>query len=333
MPHRINTRGINIEGAHVQWGDGSTHRFFLPANAADSYINIHRQGTLAFDYDGPVTLRTPISGGVFHDSLSTPADADISVLSHPGNDVTFAVPQNYHGTTTIGAGAVLRLGSGAPGGDGSVLTGGAADRIVDDGQLVLQNRGTQLTLARISGRGALVQAGRATTTLRSGIGYTGPTTVSAGTLAVAASATLSSSSGVRLTSATAVLDLSRGGDQTVRTLSGVPGSTVLLARGAILTVAQRTAAGFAGRVVGGRLAGPGASSASPSSGSSSAPAGAPSAPAARAAGAAASAGGSGFPVAGTAAAAAVVGAAGAAAVWNRRRRTVSTVKSRGAHRR
>jgi hypothetical protein len=103
IAHTLNFRGINVEGATVQWGDGTTHRFFLPATPADSYINIHKSGSLTFDYNGPVTLDTPISGGVYHDSLSTPAAATVTLSPTAGNAVTFATPQNYHGTTTIGA--------------------------------------------------------------------------------------------------------------------------------------------------------------------------------------------------------------------------------------
>jgi hypothetical protein len=231
VPHRNNTRGVNIEGAHVQWGDGTTRRFFLPANAADSYINIHCDGTLAFDYDGPVTLGTPISGGVCHDSLATPAYADVSLLPTRGNDVTFAVPQNYHGTTAIGAGAVLRPGSGATGGDAALLSDTPTDHVVDGGALVLQNRATPLILSWISGIGSLSLAGWAATTLQAPVDYTGATTISGGTLALAACADLSASSEVRLTSAAAVLDLRRAGNQSVRALSGVRGSTILMRRG------------------------------------------------------------------------------------------------------
>ncbi|RAG84024.1 autotransporter [Streptacidiphilus pinicola] len=265
IPHRNNTRGINIEGAHVQWGDGTTRRFFLPANAADSYINIHNNGTLAFDYDGPVTLGTPVSGGIYHNSLATPAYADVSLLPTRGNDVTFAAPQNYHGTTAIGAGAVLRLGSGTAGGDATLLTDTPTDRIVDDGALVLQNRTTPLSLCRITGNGSLTQAGPASTTMRAPVDYTGATTISNGTLALTAAADLAASSGVRLTSAAAVLDLRRAGSPTVRTLSGVRGSTILMARGTTLTVLQTSSTRFEGRVVGGTLKEPGGG-ASPSSG-------------------------------------------------------------------
>jgi hypothetical protein len=133
IAHTSNFRGINIEGANVQWGDGTTERFFLPATPSNSYIDIHRNGSLTFDYDGPVTLDTPISGGVCHASLSTPANASISLAATTGNAVTFAVPMNYHGTTTIGRGATLLLGTGTSGGDSSLLTGASNDQVVDNG--------------------------------------------------------------------------------------------------------------------------------------------------------------------------------------------------------
>ncbi|MEY9840093.1 autotransporter-associated beta strand repeat-containing protein [Streptacidiphilus sp. EB103A] len=246
-----NTRGVNIEGAHVQWGDGTSSRFFLPATPANSYINIHRNGTLAFDYNGPVTLDTPISGGVYHNSLSTPAYSDVSLVAQPGNAVTFATPMNYHGTTTIGAGATLTLGTGAASGDSALLTGTASDTVDDRGTLVVRNAGRAVSLSRISGPGSLVQAGSATTTLTGPISYTGGTTVSAGTLTVAGGS-LATSSGVDLTRPGAVLDLRKAGDQTVRSLSGVQGSTILLGSNT-LTVDTAESTVFSGRIVGGTL--------------------------------------------------------------------------------
>ena len=246
-----NTRGVNIEGAHVQWGDGTTSGFFLPATPANSYINIHDNGTLAFDYNGPVTLDTPISGGIYHNSLSTPAYSDISLVAHPGNAVTFATPMNYHGTTTIGAGATLTLGTGAAGGDSGLLTGTAADTVDDRGTLVVRNATKPVSLSRISGPGSLVQAGTATTTLTGAISYTGGTTVSAGTLAVTGGS-LAAGSGVDLTRPGAVLDLRKAGNQTIRSLSGVQGSTILLGDNT-LTVDTAESTVFSGRIVGGTL--------------------------------------------------------------------------------
>jgi len=243
-------RGINIEGANVQWGNGRTDRFFLPATPSNSYINVHDDGSLAFDYDGPVTLDTPISGGIYTQSLSTPADASVTLSPTPGNTVTFATPMNYHGVTTIGAGAALVLGTGSPGGDSSLLTGAANDEIADDGSLTVRDTTTAITLSGIRGSGSLSQAGHATTTLTGTTDFTGPTTISAGTLALGPDAGgIAASSGVRLTAAGAVLNLSRAGDQRISRLSGVHGSRVILGQ-QTLTVAAVGATTYAGSIAG-----------------------------------------------------------------------------------
>jgi autotransporter-associated beta strand protein len=227
VAHTINFRAVNIEGAHVQWGDGTTDRFFLPATPADSYINIHMSGSLAFDYDGPVTLDTPISGGVYHNSLSTPAYADVTLNPTSGNAVTFATPQNYHGTTTIGAGATLLLGTGSAGGDSALLTGTSSDAIVDDGALIARNATTALTLSNIRGTGTLTQSGAATTALTGTTAYTGATTITSGTLELGAAADgLAASSSLTLTGGT--LDIATAGtDQAVNNLTGSAGDIAL----------------------------------------------------------------------------------------------------------
>jgi hypothetical protein len=211
-------RGINIEGGNVvQWGDGTSARFFLPSAPSpaevspalgkkNAYINLRGGGTLAFDYDGPVELDVGITGGGGgpHRDGSVGV-GNVTIMGTPGNDVTFAQPQNYNGRTTIEAGAVLRLGAGKPvplnyvtinngvkstvqiatySGDASLLTaqspaGAAGDAIIDDGRLVVQNTATAITLAGISGSGSLTQAGAATTTLMAN-SFTGGTTVTAG---------------------------------------------------------------------------------------------------------------------------------------------------------
>lgn len=247
VAHTINFRGINIEGATVQWGDGTTHRFFLPATPADSYINIHKNGSLTFDYNGPVTLDTPISGGVYHGSLSTPADATVTLSPTAGNAVTFATPQNYHGTTTIGSGATLLLGTGTAGGDSALLTGTAADRVVDDGALVTRDTATPLSLSNITGSGSLTQSGAAKTTLTGTTAYTGATTVASGTLALGpGSGGIGSSSGLTLNGGT--FDVSAAADQTVKNLAGGSGTVALGAH--TLTVATTAPTTYGGTISG-----------------------------------------------------------------------------------
>jgi len=252
MAHGSNYRGINIGSANVQWGDGSTDQFFLPAIPSDSYINV-QNGSLAFDYDGPVTLDTPISGGTIHDSLGTPADATVTLAATNGNAVTFAVPMNYHGTTTIGRDATLLLGTGESGGDSSLLTGASNDQVVDDGILTIRNTTTAITLANVSGTGGLTQSGAATTTLSGTTNYTGPTTISKGTLAIGSGGSgIGSSSGLSLTSAGAafsVASASSGQSTGVKQLSGVSGSSIQLGS-STLNVNTSGSTTYAGSITG-----------------------------------------------------------------------------------
>ena len=220
----VNKRGTNIKGANVQWGDGTTARIFMPGTAKTVYINLlaaRSRSLLTFDYNGPVTLGAPIGGGRFHDTLSAPGAGDVVIKGTKGNDVTFAAVQYYDGSTTVEKNAVLRLGSGRPGGDGGLYTGGGLYKVVNDGSLVVDNTSKPLTLSRISGSGSLTQAGGATTTLTGGaVTYTGTTTVRKGTLALRGGATLARSRGIRLTSAAARLDAGTTGLRVLSSLSG-----------------------------------------------------------------------------------------------------------------
>ncbi|WP_328827847.1 autotransporter [Streptomyces sp. NBC_00252] len=226
IAHQLNKRGTNIEGADVRWGDGTTHRIFMPGTKDTVYINLHEasgvRSRLTFDYDGPVTLGAPIGGGRYHDTLAAPGAGDIVVAGTRGNDVTFAAPQFYDGSTTVEQGAVLRLGSAKRGGDGGLLTGTEQRRIVDDGTLVVRNTALGVQLSHIGGKGSLVQSGAATTTLTgTAVTYTGTTTVSKGTLALRSGATLARSRAIRLTSAGARLDVGTAGLRLSTELTGV----------------------------------------------------------------------------------------------------------------
>ncbi len=185
-----------------------------PLGKKNAYINLHRGGTLALNYNGPVTLHVGIGGGGGGPNRSeATGQGNVWIMPTAGNDVTFAQPQRYNGTTTIGAGAVLRIGAGAPvplhyvtvdatgrqtkvlqatySGDSSLLTaessgGAATDAIVNDGHLIVQNTSTDIALSHISGTGSFAQSGAATTTLLHN-GYGGGTAIDAGAV-VAASA-------------------------------------------------------------------------------------------------------------------------------------------------
>ncbi|MFD7402126.1 autotransporter [Streptomyces sp. NPDC059866] len=218
----VNKRGTNIKGANVQWGDGTTNKIFMPGTAETVYINLlaaRSRSLLTFDYNGPVTLGAPIGGGRFHDTLAAPGAGDVVIAGTRGNDVTFAAKQYYDGSTTVEKGAVLRLGSAQ--GDGSLWMDGGLCRVVNDGTLVVRNASTPVSLSRVSGSGAFVQSGAATTTLAGkGVTYTGTTTVRKGTLALRSGATLTRSRAIRLTSAGARLDVGASGLRVTTTLTG-----------------------------------------------------------------------------------------------------------------
>jgi len=213
-------RGVNLESGAgtVQWGDGTHANFFLPSapspaepypalGAKNAYINL-RGSTLAFNYNGPVTLNIGITGGGGGPHRGGEIGwGNVTLRSKAGNDVTFAQPQNYNGTTTIGANAILRLGAGKTvllnyitvrsgsnttvlqatySGDSSLLTaestgGASTNAIVNDGQLIIQNTSTAITLSNISGSGSLVHNGAVAVTLRNN-SYSGATTLNSGSL-------------------------------------------------------------------------------------------------------------------------------------------------------
>jgi hypothetical protein len=243
VAHKLNKRGTNIEGADVQWGDGTTHQIFMPGTAQTVYINLHarrQRSRLTFDYDGPVTLGAPIGGGIYHDTLGAPGAGDVVIAGTGGNDVTFAAAQYYDGSTTIERNATLRLGSGTAGGDGSLHTGGALDQVIDNGSLVLRNTRTPASLPAVTGTGSVTQSGAAATTVTSAA-YTGATTVAKGSLIVSGTS-LRTSSAVALTGSSAVLDLSRARDTRLRGLRVVAGAKILLSRNSPeLTVGSTTA--------------------------------------------------------------------------------------------
>ena len=109
-----------------------------------------------------------------------------AVTIQGGGTVAYTGANTYTGGTTIN-GATLQLGNG--GASGSIV-----GDVVDNGTLAI-NRSDTFTFANaISGTGAFVQAGPGTTILTANNGYTGATTVAAGTLRVSGS--IAGSSGV-----------------------------------------------------------------------------------------------------------------------------------------
>jgi hypothetical protein len=241
-PHPTNGsnasfRGINLEGGTTRWGDGTTSTFFLPStpapadpgakNVKNAYINVRNNGgnsTLVFDYNGKYTCNIGITGGGGGPHAGGEVGGgNLTIAATPGNYAVLTMPQNYNGTTTIGAGATLQLGNGGAAvqatgatigaatatepkgavtttvlasysGDSSLLTaqsptGAATDSILDDGTLMVDNATTAISLSNISGAGAFVQMGAATTALLAN-SYAGGTTISGGTVLIGSDTSL-----------------------------------------------------------------------------------------------------------------------------------------------
>src|SRR5215471_5967118 len=82
----------------------------------------------------------------------------------------------YTGTTTINSGATLTLGGGH-------TAGSVPGAITDNGVLAI-NHSNSFVVNNVSGTGQLQQTGPGTTTLGTGLSYSGGTFITAGTLVV-----------------------------------------------------------------------------------------------------------------------------------------------------
>ena len=102
-----------------------------------------------------------------------------SLLKTGTGTMTLSGPNTYGGATTISAGT-LQLGNGAAGNDGSLATNG----ISDNAALVYNLFGSQAPGYGISGTGSLTKLGTGMLTLAASNSYSGPTTISAGTLQI-----------------------------------------------------------------------------------------------------------------------------------------------------
>lgn len=289
LDKNLSERGVNIEGAVVQFGDGSTSQMFINGNAYNTYINLHNGGILGFDYNGTVRLNTAIGGGQYLGSLSTPGVGDVVIRGNRSNanHVIFTQAEFYNGLTQIDAGTTLQLGdgttgdaSGTPGkagyyessgGNGSLLTadsanGAGTDRIANNGTLIVDNVPgaddgiSAVSLSNLGGSGSLQQIGALPLTLLANTTYTGTTTIGAGSTLYLATdragiiGSLASSSAVLLAGAGATLDISQAGAETVQDLAGATDSIVALG-GHPLTVGTSRSSAFAGNVVDGGIAG------------------------------------------------------------------------------
>ncbi|MEK7949495.1 beta strand repeat-containing protein [Luteolibacter soli] len=150
-----------INAGTVQVGSGGT----AGSLGTGAVIN---DGTLAFNRSDAVTIANAISG--------------MGSLSQLGaGTVVLTADNSYTGATTVNAGRTLQVGNG--GAAGSL---GDTTAVTNNGTITFNRSGTFTVTPPITGSGALIQNGPGTVILAGDAGYTGTTTIAAGTLQVGA---------------------------------------------------------------------------------------------------------------------------------------------------
>jgi autotransporter-associated beta strand protein len=160
------TGGTRIRGGTLQLGRRGSNGLLPGTLASPSSIVIHSGGTLKFNRGSSKSFFDIISGagGVV---VANSATARVRLVSN----------NTYTGPTTISSG-ILMIGQGNPGEPGSL-----ASSLVNNSGTLIFNRVEDLTYAgAINGSGTVEKQGAGRLVLSGTHGYTGPTTVTAGTL-------------------------------------------------------------------------------------------------------------------------------------------------------
>lgn len=198
-------------------------------------------GTLAMATSGQTLANNILLGaqglttaGVIGFTLSGNLSGTGGVTVQNAAPITFSGVNTYSGGTTIQLMSSLR-------GDASNLQG----NIANEGALTFQQTANGTFAGALSGAGTLTKEGVGSLTLSGSNPFTGSTFINAGSLAITADGSLANSA-INLAAGT-TLDLSNGGNQTLRTLAGAGG--VQLGSGT-LTLAGPESTTFAGQIAG-----------------------------------------------------------------------------------
>ena len=135
-------------------------------------------GVVTSNLPGPAGLvLTPTGGSATFSGVIQDGAGQVSLtLNGPATQILLG-GNTYSGLTTISAGT-LQIGNGGP--TGSLGTGNVA---LNSGSLVFDVSGATFTVGSISGTGSLTQMGPGSSLTLAGLNsYSGPTTISAGTL-------------------------------------------------------------------------------------------------------------------------------------------------------
>ena len=158
--------GTTIGAGTLQLGDGTT--------AGSIVGDVTDNGTLAFNNPGTTTFAGVISG--------------TGAVEQLGGTTVLTAANTYVGGTSIANGSTLQLGNGT-------TAGSIVGDVTDNGTLAFNRSDTSTLSGVISGSGVVNQIGTGTTVLSGTNSYTGGTTVSDGTLSVAADANLGAAAG------------------------------------------------------------------------------------------------------------------------------------------
>ncbi|MDQ8728877.1 autotransporter-associated beta strand repeat-containing protein [Bradyrhizobium sp. LHD-71] len=205
--------GTTIAAGTVRIGDGGT--------AGSIVGDVANNGVLAFDRSDDLSYGGAVSGSG-------------ALTKFGAGRLTLTGNSTYTGGTTISAGT-LRIGDGG-------TSGSIVGDVVNNGVLAVDRSDDLSYAGAISGTGALAKFGAGRLTLTGANTYIGGTTISAGTLSVAADAHLGAASGG--------LTFNGGTLENTAALSTARGITLGAGGGTFNTVADLTATGI--------ISGPGA---------------------------------------------------------------------------
>ena len=148
--------------------------------------------------------------------------------------LTLTGSNTYSGVTTIGAGT-LQVGNGAP--------IGSSSSVLDNGNLVFNHNDAATFSLVVSGVGGLTQTGTGILTLTAGNTYTGPTTISSGTLQVGGGGGGASIGGISNVLDNASLVFNHNDSQTIAGAIGGSGNLTQTGTGILTLTANNTYTG------------------------------------------------------------------------------------------
>lgn len=217
----ILASGASISGTSSVATDGA---FDISATSGASIGSLSGSGTVSL---GSAYLTLTNASGTFSGVISGSG----GIILKSGTETLTGV-NTYTGSTTI-LGGTLELGAAT-----------VSTNISDSGTLGFYSSGAIAMSGVVSGSGGLSQLGTGTTTLSAVQTYTGPTTISAGTLALSGAASIAASSNVEDDGTLSISAASS--DVSITSLSGT-GAVQLGSTNLILTNASGT---FAGSITG-----------------------------------------------------------------------------------